>query len=72
MRPFTAGLPPRRFLFRLVSEALQIGPQLLRKRKVPSIEALDLIDRGAGVLRQREDVDLPPGVDEPLAYGGVP
>ena len=36
------------------------------------IEALDLVDRGAGVLGQREDVDLAPGIDQPLADGGVP
>src|SRR4051812_45181035 len=50
-----------------VSEALQVGPQLLRERQVPGIKAFDLVDRGAGVLGQREDVDLAAGVDEPLA-----
>jgi hypothetical protein len=39
-------------------KALQVLRHLSRERKVARIKALDLIDAGAGVLGEVEDVDL--------------
>ena len=39
---------------------------------MPGIEAFNLVDAGAGVLGQVEDVDLAMAKDDPHAYGGVP
>ena len=40
------------------SKALQVLGHLARQRQMPGIEALDLVDAGAGVFGKVEDVDL--------------
>jgi hypothetical protein len=46
----------------LVPKALQIFHQLRGNRQVAGVEAFNLIDAGASVLGEREDVDLAPDI----------
>lgn len=59
------------FLF-LAAEQVQVLRHLLRHGQALRIEALDLLNRGSGVLGEVEDIHPPLGQDDPHADGGVP
>ena len=57
---------------RTPSELLKIPGHLGAERQVAGVEPLDLLDAGAGVLGEVEDVDLPLRQDDPHADRRVP